>query len=80
MPYSEIAYHMPWIPLTIGRLKKIQWIPLIEKVQERMASWKEKMFSLGGRVLMNEIVSQCSQPSPILPFLLPAFKMDGKGE
>ena len=40
------------LSLNTGRLSKLYWKPRIKKIQKRLARWKGKLLSLGGRVTM----------------------------
>ena len=52
-------------------------VPLINKVQRRLADWKGKLLSLGGRITIINAVLYAA-PTYFLSFFLPA-KMGGKG-
>nr|CAD1822962.1 unnamed protein product [Ananas comosus var. bracteatus] len=46
------------LPLTPKPLSKSEYLPLIEKIDKRLAGWKEKSLSKGGRlVLLNSVIS-----------------------
>ncbi|KAK1316063.1 hypothetical protein QJS10_CPA05g01626 [Acorus calamus] len=43
-------------PLCRGRLKKEDWDPLVERFQRRLAGWKGKLLSYGGRLTLLQAV------------------------
>lgn len=46
------------LPLGVQGLSKEDWLGLIEKVEKKLASWKGKLLSLGGRlILVNAVLS-----------------------
>ncbi|KAK1312007.1 hypothetical protein QJS10_CPA07g00727 [Acorus calamus] len=44
------------LPLVKGRLKKEDWIALVERMKNRLAGWKRKNLSYGGRVTLLQAV------------------------
>lgn len=46
------------IPLKVGKMKKVDWMPLIDKVESSLPNWKGRFLSRGGRlVLINSVLS-----------------------
>ncbi|KAK1289771.1 hypothetical protein QJS10_CPB18g00723 [Acorus calamus] len=44
------------LPLSRGRLKKEDWDPLIERFQRRLAGWKGRLLTYGGRLTLLQAV------------------------
>ena len=46
------------VPLHWKKLNEVEWLPLIEKIEKRLQTWKGKLMSMGGEVtLLNSVVS-----------------------
>lgn len=45
------------IPIRPGRLRKEDWLGLLEKFQKRLKGWQGKLLSLGGRLILNAVLS-----------------------
>lgn len=43
------------LPLCPGRVTKTLWIPVVERVEHKLASWKAKYLSLGGRITLIQL-------------------------
>ena len=38
------------------RLKKLHWRSFIDRIQKRLAGWKEKLLSLRGRITLKNVI------------------------
>jgi len=55
-PIKRVPILCLGFPLSIGSLRRSQWLPLIEKVQRRLTGWKGRLLSLGERITMVDTV------------------------
>ncbi|KAK1258937.1 hypothetical protein QJS04_geneDACA020242 [Acorus gramineus] len=44
------------LPLTLGRLPKTEWMPLISRFERRLAGWQSSFLSLGGKIILIQSV------------------------
>ncbi|KAK1264649.1 hypothetical protein QJS04_geneDACA024279 [Acorus gramineus] len=44
------------LPLLKGRMRKEHWDPLIDRFERRLAGWKGKLLSWGGRLTLLQAV------------------------
>jgi len=59
------------LSLSIGSLKKQLWRPLINKIQKKLARWKGRMLSLGGKITMINAVLTALSTYFLSFFVLP---------
>lgn len=61
------------MPLTIKKLTKQLYIPLIEKFEGRLQGWQSKLLSRGGRLLLAQTVLSSIPVYYMICFLLPKW-------
>ena len=59
------------LPSIIGQLKKLIFVEIKEKVCKKLAGWKGKLFSLGGKEIIIKAVAQAISTYTMSCFLLP---------
>ena len=59
------------LPTIIGRSKKLIFVEIKEKVCKKLAGWKGKLFSLGGKEIIIKAVAQAISTYTMSCFLLP---------
>ena len=58
------------LPMKKGKKSRIDWQPVIEKVERRLEGWQAKLLSSGGRLVL-----LCSVLAAIPIFYLSVFKL-----
>jgi len=74
-PIYDFNYPIRSLPINylgLGKISKSLWVSLIDKVQRRLAGWKGRLLSLGGRITMINAVL-----SAILTYFLSFFSYQG---
>lgn len=62
-PYTYLG-----VPLFTGRLTKKMFEPLMDKIQKKLASWKGRLLSFGGKITLIKYVL-CNMPIHVLSVL-----------
>ncbi|KAK1277454.1 hypothetical protein QJS04_geneDACA016871 [Acorus gramineus] len=44
------------LPLHLGKLRKVDWNPLVDKLERRLEGWKGKILRIGGRLVLLQAV------------------------
>ena len=69
-PVGSLPMKYLGLPLSTGKIRKAEWQPVVDKVERRLAGWKERVLSKGGRlVLLRSVLSA------IPTFYLSTFKI-----
>lgn len=73
---SKLPLNYLGIPLKVGQLNIQEWKPLVDRVENRLPSWKGSTLSRGGRLtLINDVLT--SIPSYWMSFfILPSWVVD----
>lgn len=72
-PQTEFPVLYLGMPLSIKRPSKAHFIPLIERVEQRLQGWQSKLLSRGGRLLLTQTVLSNMPTYHMICFILPKW-------